>query len=106
MEAELRRLIPADFPARIPHRQLAHFPRYLEALAVRARKAKLQPSRDRERAALLAPYENWLPRVAPAQHECFRWLLEEYRVSLFAQELGTAEPVSPKRLDTFFLPTA
>jgi ATP-dependent helicase HrpA len=104
MEAELRRLIPADFPAGIPHARLDHLPRYLEALAVRARKAKLQPAKDKERAALLAPYDNWIPRVDPAQHESFRWLLEEYRVSLFAQELGTAEPVSPKRLDAFLLP--
>ncbi|MFM7803650.1 MAG: DUF3418 domain-containing protein, partial [Verrucomicrobiota bacterium] len=36
---------------------------------------------------------------APGRIDAFRWLLEEYKVSLFAQELGTAVPVSPKRLD-------
>ena len=37
-------------------------------------------------------------RVPPGQREAFRWLLEEFRVSIFAQELGTAQPVSAQRL--------
>ena len=104
LQAEVRRLIPADFPSRVPHDRLPHILRYLDALAARAAKARLQPGRDRERAALLDRYRDWPAKVPPAQHETFRWLLEEYRVSIFAQELGTAQPVSEKRLDTFLAP--
>jgi ATP-dependent helicase HrpA len=39
-----------------------------------------------------------LPDDAPAHLAQTRWLLEEYRISLFAQRLGTAEPVSPQRI--------
>jgi ATP-dependent helicase HrpA len=101
LPAEVRRLIPADFPARVPHDRLPHMLRYLDAIAARAAKARQQPGRDRERAALVDRYRDWPAKVPPAQHEAFRWLLEEYRVSVFAQELGTAQPVSDKRLDTF-----
>ena len=37
----------------------------------------------------------------PGAHDRFRWLLEEFRVSLFAQELGTSLPISPRRIDRF-----
>jgi len=71
-------------------------------------RAKLNPVKDRERVSLLAPYLAKLksltantPKPAEARQraEEFRWMVEEYKVSLFAQELGTAFPVSPKRLD-------
>ena len=71
-------------------------------------RAKLNPVKDQERAQLIAPYLAKLkllrenpPPFAEAQPEweAFRWLVEEYKVSLFAQELGTFVPVSPKRLD-------
>ncbi|RFC48658.1 MAG: ATP-dependent helicase HrpA [Verrucomicrobia bacterium] len=102
MEAELRRLLPADFPAQFPYERWPHLGRYLEALGMRAQKAKLQPGRDKERAALVDRYRDWLVHVPAEQQEEFRWLLEEYRVSVFAQELGTAVPVSEKRLDGYY----
>jgi ATP-dependent helicase HrpA len=62
--------------------------------------------KDRERAAQLVPYLQAASSLGPAKSpearaaiQEFRWMLEEYKVSLFAQELGTAFPVSPKRLD-------
>jgi ATP-dependent helicase HrpA len=105
---ELDALLPRNFLAAIPFAQLAHFPRYLKALATRRERARLNPVKDQERAQLLAPYLTKLKslRDQPAKSaevrqlvEEFRWLVEEYKVSLFAQELGTAVPVSPQRLD-------
>ena len=105
---ELESLLPRNFLSVIPFAQLAHLPRYLKALATRMERAKLNPIKDKERAALIAPYLAKLqllrehpPKFTEArlELEAFRWLVEEYKVSLFAQELGTAVPVSPKRLD-------
>ncbi|MEI7958659.1 MAG: DUF3418 domain-containing protein, partial [Verrucomicrobiota bacterium] len=103
-ESDIKRLVPADFLAHTPHAQLAHLPRYLGAIKLRTERASISPlylSKDTEKAKPLAPF---LPggeferAVAPANRETFRWLLEEFRVSLFAQELGTAQPVSAQRL--------
>ena len=105
---ELEGLLPRHFLVEIPFAQLAHIPRYLKAFATRMERAKLNPVKDKERAQLLAPYLAKLkmlrenppkPAAAREQLEQFRWMVEEYKVSLFAQELGTAFPVSPKRLD-------
>jgi len=105
---ELEALLPRNFLAEIPFARLAHVPRYLKALATRRERAKLNPVKDQERAQLLAPYLAKLKalRDQPTKSaevrqlvEEFRWLVEEYKVSLFAQELGTAVPVSPQRLD-------
>jgi len=105
---ELDALLPRTFLNEIPFERLAHVPRYLKALATRRERARLNPVKDQERAQLLAPYLAKLKalRDQPAKSaevrqlvEEFRWLVEEYKVSLFAQELGTAVPVSPQRLD-------
>lgn len=104
---DLARLVPADFPLRTPHAQLKHLPRYLRAMQARARKAKENPLRDAERGVGLARLETRLaaleksPRAAAtaAAREEIGWLMEELRVSLFAQELGTALPVSEKRIE-------
>ncbi len=105
---ELNALVPRHFLAVIPFAQLAHVPRYLKALATRMERAKLNPVKDRERAQLIAPHLAALNKFAaepPQSAEAklrldeFRWMVEEYKVSLFAQELGTAFPVSPKRLE-------
>ncbi|HEX9046901.1 MAG TPA: DUF3418 domain-containing protein, partial [Verrucomicrobiae bacterium] len=105
---ELESLLPRNFLALIPFPQLAQAPRYLKALATRMERAKLNPVKDKERVALVAPYLAKLkslqenpPKSAEARQrlEDFRWMIEEYKVSVFAQELGTAFPVSPKRLE-------
>jgi ATP-dependent helicase HrpA len=68
----------------------------------------LNPVKDKERAQQIVPYlaalkklETNSPKPAEARRrlEEFRWMVEEFKVSLFAQELGTAVPVSPQRLD-------
>ncbi len=98
MEQDVQRLVPADFLARTPHRQLPHLLRYLRAIQIRAERAALNPAKDAERAKQLVPFRDWEKRVPAAQREPFRWLLEEFRVSLFAQELGTSQPASAARL--------
>ena len=98
LESDLQRLVPPDFLAKTPPAQLAHLPRYLRAVKIRAERAALNPGKDAEKARQLAPFANWQKCVPPEECETFRWLLEEYRVSIFAQELGTSGPVSEKRL--------
>lgn len=105
---ELAALLPPNFLETIPFTQLPHLPRYLKALLTRIERTTLNPVKDRERAQQLAPYVATLKKFTatpPAdadtrqQLEILRWMVEEYKVSLFAQELGTAFPISPKRLD-------
>ena len=100
LEQDLNRLLPPDFLKHIPHAQLANLLRYLRAVQIRAERAALNPARDAEKAKQLGPFADWMQSVAEAQRETFRWMLEEFRVSIFAQELGTAEPVSAQRLRT------
>lgn len=105
IEHQLAQLFVTDFIVRVPSSQLAQYPRYLKAVEVRIDKFKLDSARDAARmneiAALQTP---WLRTVAARKGaddrrlEEFRWLLEELRVSLFAQELKTPIPVSVKRL--------
>jgi len=99
-DRDLAGLLAPDFLRNTPYAQLAHFPRYLRAMKIRADRWRQNPAKDAERAAQLAPYLAALERS-----EMFgprRWLVEEFRVSLFAQELGTAEPVSAVKLDRAF----
>jgi len=104
LEADLQRLVPADFLAHTPHAQLPHLPRYLRAVQLRAERASISPlylTKDAEKAKPLAPFlpGGELEKSVPKENrEAFRWLLEEFRVSLFAQELGTPHPVSAQRL--------
>jgi ATP-dependent helicase HrpA len=98
LDRDLDRLVPADFLARTPHTRLPNLVRYLRAIQVRAERASVQPAKDAEKARHLAPFAGWETKVPEPQREAFRWMLEEFRVSIFAQELGTAEPVSAQRL--------
>jgi ATP-dependent helicase HrpA len=105
VEQQLRALFPRHFIVDTPAAQLAHYPRYLKAIALRLDKLKADPARDAQRLAELAPLQTLWTRelaarkgVADARLTEFRWLLEELRVSLFAQELRTPMPVSVKRL--------
>ncbi|MET0352186.1 MAG: ATP-dependent RNA helicase HrpA, partial [Rhizobacter sp.] len=104
--AHLGRLLPKRFVATTPWAQLAHLPRYLKAVTMRLDKYRADPARDTARLAELRPLEQRYLRlladrkgVHDARLDEFRWLLEELRVSLFAQELRTPQPVSVKRLE-------
>ncbi len=100
LERDLAALLPPDFLRTTPYVQLAHFPRYLKAMKLRAERWRQNPAKDAERAAQLAPYVAAAAKARDREGgEALRWLVEEFRVSLFAQELGTAEPVSAVKLD-------
>jgi len=97
---ELAALITPDFLQTTPYEQLAHFPRYLKAMRLRADRWRQNPAKDAERVKQFAPYARAAVELRTrAGGEAFRWLVEEFRVSLFAQELGTAEAVSTVKLD-------
>jgi ATP-dependent helicase HrpA len=98
MENDLGALLPPDFLRRTPFARVKELPRYLRAMQARAERWKRDPAKDASRARELQPFAQAVTRLGDRAGE-FRWLVEEFRVSLFAQELGTAEPVSAVRLE-------
>ena len=103
---QLQRLMPKRFLATTPWAQLQHMARYLKAITLRLDKYRADPARDAARLAELRPQEARYWRLVAERKGVFdtrmlefRWLLEELRVSFFAQELRTPQPVSVKRLD-------
>ena len=104
--AQLQRLVGKRFLTATSWAALAHLPRYLRGVVMRLDKQRADPARDVQRLGELRPIEaRWLRRMAErrgthdARLDDFGWLLEELRISLFAQELRTPQPVSVKRLD-------
>lgn len=121
---ELKNLVPAGFQNMYPLERLGHFPRYLEALRIRAERGKNDPEKDRAKAGQVRLFVEALNRlsqgpsavaakkkagaakpspqpISPAKIravEEFRWTVEEFKVAVFAPELKTAFPVSSKRL--------
>ena len=89
--------MPKRFIAVTPFTQLHHFARYLKAITAHLDKIRADPARDGAKSAELRPSER-KGAVDDRMME-FKWLLEELRVSFFAQELRTPQPVSVKRLD-------
>ncbi|MDR3352607.1 MAG: ATP-dependent RNA helicase HrpA [Zoogloeaceae bacterium] len=107
IDAQVKRLMGKRFLADTPFTRLQHFPRYLKAARMRLDKLKTDPARDARLLADYAPLWTQYERQASQrarqnrsdpEQEQFRWLLEELRVGLFAQELKTPMPVSVKRL--------
>ena len=103
---QLQRLVPKHFMATTPWPQLQHYARYLKAITLRLDKYRADPARDAQRLTELKPLEQKYWRLVAerkgqtdARMQEFRWLLEELRVSFFAQELRTPQPVSIKRLE-------
>ncbi len=106
VQAQLAALVPKDFVARTPWAQMQHLPRYLQAIVARLDKLRSDPARDAQHMQALRPMLQRLSRrraelkgATDARLDEYRWMLEELRVSLFAQALRTAMPVSVKRLD-------
>ena len=103
---QLQRLLHKNFLLETPYAQLQQVPRYLKAVFLRLDKWRSDPTRDLDRMRQMSAIEQnfwreWMSRkgVPDSRLAEFRWLLEELRVSLFAQELKTPQPVSVKRLE-------
>jgi len=107
---ELDSLVPRNFPDLYSVEDLTHLPRYIRALEVRAERGAHYPEKDKMKAvqaeefagALLKMKESLGPSASVEKRaavENFRWMIEEFRVSLFAQELKTRFPVSGKKLE-------
>jgi len=106
MKAQLALLVYSGFIAATPYPFLKELPRYLKAIQYRLEKSVQDPGRDSRQLAEIAPWlKKYWDRVASGkdktapERDAYRWMLEEFRVSLFAQPLKTAYPVSAKRLD-------
>jgi ATP-dependent helicase HrpA len=103
---QLQRLVPKHFIAVAPWAQLQHYARYLKAITTRLDKYRADPARDAAKSKELQPLEQRYWRLVAerkgqvdARMQEYRWMLEELRVSFFAQELRTPYPVSSKRLE-------
>ena len=103
---QLQRLVPKRFLALTPWTQLQHYARYLKAIVLRLDKWRADPARDAAKLLDFKPQEQRYWRLVAERKGAvddrmleFRWLIEELRVSFFAQELRTPQPVSVKRLD-------
>ena len=111
-EEHLTRLTPPGFLTTTEWNSLREYPRYLRAVPIRFEKLRSGgEAADRQGVAELDKYwQDYLKRrelhelagITDPELEIFRWMLEEYRVSLFAQRLGTIVKVSPQRLEKQF----
>jgi ATP-dependent helicase HrpA len=106
IRSQLAWLVHAGFLLLTPWHRLQEFPRYLQAIEQRLEKASRDPRRDAQLAAEIAPLETrYRAKVKserglkPPSTDEYRWMLEEFRVSLFAQQLKTRMPISARRLD-------
>jgi len=103
IQVRLESLIYCGFLSNTGWEQLHHYPRYLKALMLRYERAELNPQAERERSIV---WNKWWTKYYQIKDSFeqkeliieFRWLLEEFHVSLFAQQLGTKKSVSEKRL--------
>ena len=110
LRSVLENLVPVHFLSLYDRRQLDHIGRYVRALAIRADRGAIDPDKDRRKAEQGAPYEHRLARLIQSlgpdasleKHQAvedFFWMIEEFKISIFAQEIKTDGPISAKRLD-------
>jgi ATP-dependent helicase HrpA len=106
LREQLDALVHPGFVREVEKSRLPQFPRYLKAMRLRAERLRQDATRDQARMLTVRGYWRDYLKLRASRGESdrsldeLRWLIEELRVSLFAQELKTAEPVSPKRLST------
>lgn len=106
----LNNLVPKHFIQLYDHDRLQRLVRYMQAMALRAQRGLVDLEKDRTKAANLIPFQQRLDELVKGLNsqtspqrrqaiESFLWMLEEYKISLFAQEIKTAHPISAKRLE-------
>ncbi len=103
LHSQLQALLQPGFLQNVSTLRLGHYPRYLKAMHLRIEQLRQDPVRDQRRLLEVLPYcralhDHQAAGATGAACERLRWLIEEWRVSVFAQQLGTAERVSGKRL--------
>jgi len=109
LRAELKNLVPDNFLELYSTARLTHLPRYIKALAIRAQRGAVDLEKERQRSAAIAVFTKKLqgflqslgPEVSDAKREAIEtlhWMIEEYKISVFAQEIKTNGPISSKRL--------
>jgi ATP-dependent helicase HrpA len=109
MKKSLEALTPPNFLKMYSLDRLVHLPRFLKALEIRAERARIDLDKDRRKAEQARPFveasDRLLKKISEGGSlekkkaaEEYRWMVEEFKVSLFAPELKTSVPVSPKRL--------
>ena len=107
---DLTRLVPDNFVLLYDRQRLQHLVRYLKTISIRVQRGLTDLEKDRVRQGQVAPFLDALNQMLKSMDaatsnekrdavETFFWMIEEYKVSLFAQEVGTDGPVSPKRLN-------
>ena len=110
-KSDLDRLLSRDFLTRYYLERLRHIPRYLEAMCLRVERAKHDPAKDKAKADQISRFIQALENLdeeisadAPLDEkigvEEYRWMVEEFKVSVFAPEVKPAHPISAKRLLT------
>ncbi len=108
LHLHLSELVSSDFVKNTPYERWPRLPRYLKAMSIRAERITYHLEKDQEKSEILLPYLEERDHLSqqsdltPEQRNHlseFRWMLEEFRISLFAPEIKTAMPISEKRLD-------
>ena len=101
MRQEIDELMPATFVASTPFEHLQHLSRYLKGMTLRCERAEKDPKRYDERVQQLVKYTELVRKGGVSVPSQLRWMVEEFKISLFAQELGTQYPISAARLEKF-----
>ena len=105
IRSQLDDLLYPDFTGDVAVERLGEYPRYLDGIDQRLDALEIDPRRDVQRQAEIQPWwQRYLDQLAEhgeytTELDAYRWLVEEYRIQVFAQQLGTREKVSPKRLE-------
>ncbi|MBF0589127.1 MAG: ATP-dependent RNA helicase HrpA [Magnetococcales bacterium] len=105
---QLQHLVYADFLSNTPAVWLPHLPRFIKGISLRLERRRFAPSKDDGRQKEVAPYwksyltlqKQYAAKKRPASEELilYRWMVEEYRISIFAQDLRCSMPISVKRI--------
>ncbi|MFO7749068.1 MAG: ATP-dependent RNA helicase HrpA [Desulfobacteraceae bacterium] len=113
LQKEAASLVPDTFPKIYTPERIGKLPLYLKGMGIRAERGAVEPARDEKKQQLVDPYGKKFDHLLQTLDESstgekaemvetFFWMIEEYKVSLFAQELKTSIKISPKRLDAMY----